>query len=110
MTVSEDLVKKYLGTARRGKSLVIYNINYMKMQHLWHIHFLFFYCSHFTKAQGFSGLCPDSSFRRVPNNASKLFQNHCQVQLLLAYCLNILCILPALLKYDILDRLKKMTP
>lgn len=31
MTVSEDLVKKYLGTARRGKSLVIYNINYMKM-------------------------------------------------------------------------------
>lgn len=70
----------------------------------------FFYCSHFTKAKSYLGLCFDSSFRRVPNNASKLFQNHCQVQLLMAYCLNILCLLPALLnKYDILDRLKKMT-
>lgn len=71
-----------------------------------HLH-SFFYCSHFTKAKSYSGLCFDSSLRRVPNNASKLLQNHCQVQLLMAYCLNILCLLPALLKYDILDRLKK---
>lgn len=104
MTALEVVLKSFLTKKHHSNwkaSLFITDI--MKL-YFYGTFAFFLYCSHFTKAKSYSGLSFDSSFRRVPNNASKLLQNHCQVQLLMAFCLNILCLLAALLNYGILDR------